>query len=92
MGIVVVLLVVAVLVSLFCVIISLLELDVVVVSPRRSLGIANVVLVSVVDVVVELDSGVDADVAVTVVVVGVVVLLKAMVASEESGRVKGLFS
>ena len=92
MGIVVVLLVVAVVVSLFCVIISLLELDVVVVSPRRSLGIANVVLASVVDVVVELDSGVDADVAVTVVVVGVVVLLKAMVASEESGRVKGLFS
>ena len=49
------------------------------------------VLVGVVDVVVDLDSGVDADVAVTV-VVGDVDLLKAMLGSEELGRVKGLSS
>ena len=49
------------------------------------------VLVGVVDVVVDLDSGVDADVAVTA-VAGVVVLLKATVASEELGRDLGLFS
>ena len=41
---------------------SMLDLDFVVVTPRRSYGIANVVVVGVVDVVFGLDSGVDADV------------------------------
>ena len=90
MGIVVVLVVVAVVVSLCCLISSLLELDVVVVTPRSSLGIANVVDEGVVvDIVFGLDSGVEADVAVTTVVV---LLLKATVASEELGRDLGLFS
>ena len=51
------------------------------------------VVVGVVDVVFRLDSGVDADVAVTVVagvVVVVVFLLKATVAVEELGRDEGL--
>ena len=92
MGIVVVLVVVAVVVSLCCLISSLLELDVVVVTPRSSLGIANVVDEGVVvDIVFGLDSGVEADVAVTA-VAGVVVLLNATVASEESGKVEGSFS
>lgn len=60
--------------------ISLLELDVAV---RKSSGIANVVIEGVVDVVLGLDSGVDADVAVPW-------LLKARVAVEELGRVGGL--
>ena len=69
-----------------------LSLDVVVVTPTSS-GIAKVVVVGVVDVVFRLDSGVDVDVAVTVVsgvVVVAVVLLKATIAVEELGRDEGL--
>ena len=76
----VVLLVSAVVSSLALVDMSLLELDV---ALRRSSGIAKVVVEGVVDVVFGLDSGVDADVAVSW-------LLRAMVAAEESGRVGGL--
>ena len=74
----VVLLVSAVVSSLALVNISLLELDV---ALTRSFGIANVVVEGVVDVVFGLDSGVDADVALSW-------LLKAAVAAEEElGRV-----
>ena len=61
-GIVVVLKVDAVVVPLALSNCSMLDLDFVVVTPRRSSGIANVVVVGVVDVVFGLDSGVDADV------------------------------